>query len=163
LPAKGDEVKTLLGWLSFRGRTNRSRFWQMMVYFWGVLIWFGGLSVALTSNPIAVGLLGLAMLPIVLFMVVALLANSVRRLHDRGKTAWWLLVFNVLPAVFAFPSEVMRTEGAPAEAQAFFALVGLLGLPFSIWGFVEMGCLRGTTGPNKYGDDPLQPLQEVFA
>jgi uncharacterized membrane protein YhaH (DUF805 family) len=25
----------------------------------------------------------------------------------------------------------------------------------AIWGFVELGCLRGTPGPNQYGPDPL--------
>jgi uncharacterized membrane protein YhaH (DUF805 family) len=24
-----------------------------------------------------------------------------------------------------------------------------------IWGFVELGCLRGTAGPNRFGPDPL--------
>jgi uncharacterized membrane protein YhaH (DUF805 family) len=34
----------------------------------------------------------------------------------------------------------------------------------NIWAFVELGCLKGTAGPNKYGDDPLEPqVQEVFA
>ena len=52
-----------------------------------------------------------------------------------------------------------------AEKRVIIAMPygAVLGLPFSIWGFVVMGCLKGTVGPNKYGDDPLQPLQEVFA
>jgi uncharacterized membrane protein YhaH (DUF805 family) len=44
------------------------------------------------------------------------------------------------------------------------ALLALISLPFTIWAFVELGCLKGTDGPNRFGDDPLQPtVQEVFA
>jgi uncharacterized membrane protein YhaH (DUF805 family) len=31
----------------------------------------------------------------------------------------------------------------------------LAGFAVSIWGFVEIGCLRGNAGPNKYGSNPL--------
>ena len=32
----------------------------------------------------------------------------------------------------------------------------LAGIGVSIWGFLEIACLRGTTGPNLFGPDPLQ-------
>jgi uncharacterized membrane protein YhaH (DUF805 family) len=32
----------------------------------------------------------------------------------------------------------------------------LVSLALMIWGFVELGCLRGTVGPNRFGPDPLQ-------
>jgi uncharacterized membrane protein YhaH (DUF805 family) len=42
--------------------------------------------------------------------------------------------------------------------------VSVLSLPFSIWAFVELGCLKGTAGSNRFGEDPLAaPLDEVFA
>jgi uncharacterized membrane protein YhaH (DUF805 family) len=34
-------------------------------------------------------------------------------------------------------------------------VLALAGFALTIWGFVEIGCLRGTTGPNIYGPDPL--------
>jgi uncharacterized membrane protein YhaH (DUF805 family) len=36
---------------------------------------------------------------------------------------------------------------------AFF--VSLLGAVLSAWAFVEIFCLRGTRGPNRFGSDPL--------
>ncbi len=36
-------------------------------------------------------------------------------------------------------------------------LFNLGSFAISIWGFVEIGCLRGTEGPNQYGPDPLPP------
>ena len=35
-----------------------------------------------------------------------------------------------------------------------FAL-GLVALALSIWSFVELFCLRGTRGPNRFGPDPI--------
>jgi hypothetical protein len=34
-------------------------------------------------------------------------------------------------------------------------ILALAGLALSILGFVEIGCLRGTAGPNEYGSSPL--------
>jgi uncharacterized membrane protein YhaH (DUF805 family) len=151
-------VKKLLGYLSFRGRSNRARFWLTTVAVWVITFVGAAVSVGLTSlSPF----LAVLFLPIYLAAIVASLANGARRLHDRGKSAWWLILFVGLPVLLLMPAEIARAAGP--EAAAFPALFALLSLPISIWAFVEMGCLRGTSGPNKYGDDPLQPTQEVFA
>jgi uncharacterized membrane protein YhaH (DUF805 family) len=34
-------------------------------------------------------------------------------------------------------------------------VVYLLGAAVLIWAIVELGCLRGTEGPNRFGPDPL--------
>jgi uncharacterized membrane protein YhaH (DUF805 family) len=56
------------------------------------------------------------------------------------------LVFWLLPGVL---------NGAGAALGTFGVVLSLVGAAISIWGFVEIGCLKGTTGPNKYGPDPL--------
>jgi len=33
--------------------------------------------------------------------------------------------------------------------------VQLVALALGGWGLVELGCLRGTFGPNRFGSDPL--------
>ena len=33
-------------------------------------------------------------------------------------------------------------------------LINFIPIVGGIWAFVECGCLRGTEGPNQYGDDP---------
>jgi uncharacterized membrane protein YhaH (DUF805 family) len=35
-----------------------------------------------------------------------------------------------------------------------WVLIGLIPVIGAIWAFVECGCLRGTFGPNNYGEDP---------
>jgi uncharacterized membrane protein YhaH (DUF805 family) len=34
----------------------------------------------------------------------------------------------------------------------------LVAFAITVWAFVELGCLRGTVGPNQYGPDPLGPV-----
>ncbi|MBT8038041.1 MAG: DUF805 domain-containing protein [Verrucomicrobiae bacterium] len=38
--------------------------------------------------------------------------------------------------------------------SGWWFLIGLVPLIGGIWSFIEVGCLRGTMGPNDYGDDP---------
>ena len=38
--------------------------------------------------------------------------------------------------------------------SGWWVLIGLIPIIGWIWAFVEVGCLRGTVGPNQYGADP---------
>jgi uncharacterized membrane protein YhaH (DUF805 family) len=40
------------------------------------------------------------------------------------------------------------------DKSGAWVLIGLIPLVGAIWAFVECGCLRGTFGPNNYGEDP---------
>jgi uncharacterized membrane protein YhaH (DUF805 family) len=100
-----------------------------------------------------VGDITLGLLPFVIaiiiytLLLISFIAIGIKRLHDRDKSGWWLLVFYVLPAVLSSIAEAAGT------GLQFIFLLAILAL--WIWGFVELGCLRGTVGPNKYGSDPL--------
>ena len=78
-------------------------------------------------------------------MIVSGVAVGIKRLHDRDKSGWWLLAFYLVPALL---DGVGRTMNSPV-------IFGLASLAVSIWAIVELGFLRGTTGPNQYGPDPL--------
>ncbi|MFL5295707.1 MAG: DUF805 domain-containing protein [Phenylobacterium sp.] len=149
-------MQRVLSYLSFKGRSNRQRFWLTTLAIWGIIVVGAVLSMAMASVAPLVALL---FLPVYLAAVVASLANAARRLHDRAKSAWWLLLFVGVPLLLTLPAQFIETSADPG-AQAAGAALALLSLPFSIWAFVEMGCLKGTTGPNKYGDDPLMPPPE---
>ena len=43
------------------------------------------------------------------------------------------------------------------ETSIGLLLLSWSSLVISIWALVELGCLRGTIGQNKYGPDPLAP------
>jgi uncharacterized membrane protein YhaH (DUF805 family) len=70
---------------------------------------------------------------------------GVKCLHDRDKSGWWLLVFYLLPAILG-----MVPESVPGSL-----ILMLASFAVSIWALVELGFLRGTVGPNRYGADPL--------
>jgi uncharacterized membrane protein YhaH (DUF805 family) len=76
------------------------------------------------------------------------LAIAVKRLHDRNRSGWWILPFFVLPS---FSNEIVQwLPGTMLDLPVSVALFIL-----SIWGFIELGFLRGTDGANRFGLDPL--------
>jgi len=100
-------------------------------------------------------------------------AVAVKRLHDRDKSAWWLLVFFALPLVLQIPlltyfpvvlgylRDVVHAAQThtqppmqPAEPPLVTIARGASAL-ISLWAFVELYCLSGTQGDNRYGPDPL--------
>jgi len=81
------------------------------------------------------------------------LATSVKRLHDRDKSGWWLLLFFVLPGLYS-------QFGGRLEDSWFAELLGFSAFVIGVWGFVEMYCRKGTKGTNRFGTDPLaRPTQ----
>jgi uncharacterized membrane protein YhaH (DUF805 family) len=81
------------------------------------------------------------------------LATSVKRLQDRNKSGWWIVPFFALPCLYGqFGDRIGDWLGYWPTL-----LLGLAGFVFSVWGFIEMYCLRGTKGANRFGADPLAP------
>lgn len=62
-----------------------------------------------------------------------------RRLHDLNVSGLWVVLFWVIPMVFVR----LDTPLPPATGTLVVWLAA-----------VVMGCIPGTRGPNKYGDDP---------
>jgi uncharacterized membrane protein YhaH (DUF805 family) len=46
--------------------------------------------------------------------------------------------------------------------SGWFQLIGVIPLIGWIWIFVELGCLRGTPGPNRFGPDPIGHQYRAF-
>ena len=150
-----------LKYLSFRGRANRQRFWLTALAIIGLYL----AMIALVAIARIVPLLALIPLAGVVVLVIANLANAARRLHDRNKSAWWLLLFQGAPMVLSTLGFAisMGARGSPGGV-GLSGFITLIELPIGIWAFVELGCLPGTKGVNKYGDDPLgAPVVEAFA
>ena len=86
--------------------------------------------------------------PIFVAAVRMLAATTVKRLHDRNKSAWWIIPFFVAPnLLYKLGDWLGYSYLAPF---VMFVAIGL-----GLWCFVEMLCLRGTRGPNRFGSDPL--------
>jgi uncharacterized membrane protein YhaH (DUF805 family) len=101
-------------------------------------------------------------------LVIALMpavSIGVKRLHDRAKSGWWLLLYYLAPALLLW----LGTEG-PVDFMPLGALLNpatfgildkwgggqaaLVSILLNVIALVDLGFLRGTRGPNKYGNEP---------
>ena len=134
---------------SFRGRLNRKRYWMTVIVTMAVII----LLLLLALVMIREQRFEFAALTVVILFILYIpliwigLAIGAKRLHDRNKSAWWLLVFYALPGILSTVGNRMDDLG--------FLILHVVSFAISLWAFVELGCLRGTSGPNQYGPDPL--------
>jgi uncharacterized membrane protein YhaH (DUF805 family) len=135
---------------SFRGRINRQLYWLAVAFITALLVALANIDFEAGESKInAIGLITL----VALFAAMwASLALAAKRLHDRDKSTWWMIIFYLIPAILRVFAEEMGGAGI------IFTLVSL-GL--TLWGFVEVGFMRGTSGPNRYGPDPLDMSRAV--
>jgi uncharacterized membrane protein YhaH (DUF805 family) len=75
---------------------------------------------------------------------------------SRAKLFWagliilsWMIILGMLTLA------VHHVFGGP---KSFYFGAGVM-IALSLWGFVEMLCLRGTRGPNRFGPDPLAAVK----
>ena len=127
--------------LSLDGRINRAKYW--------IVVGLGILASLVATALLVIPVLGWVLFAVIILgMIYVGVAVGVKRLHDRNKSGWWLLLFYLAPGALQ------------AAAGDSFSGIGLLlnvaGFAVSIWAMVELGILRGTDGPNDYGPDPLE-------
>jgi uncharacterized membrane protein YhaH (DUF805 family) len=133
------------------GRINRATYWRSLVVF-GIAGLFAGI-ILVTAASLAAPLFIVTVAVVFLPWLMWGFAIHTERLHDRDKSAWWLIVFYVLPSLLGHLAKTAWLAGAVGSALQFILASAAFAL--SIWGFVEIGCLRGTTGQNRYGSNPL--------
>jgi uncharacterized membrane protein YhaH (DUF805 family) len=137
---------------SFRGRAGRAGFWLVSLT-WGVLgLVFDSIWSATGAAEVQVGrdhFVDVAFALPMLVMLVSCVAIGVKRLHDRNKGAWWILLFYVAPPVLQAVAPLYDLE------SAVMVWLMVLSGALSVWALIELGCLRGTRGLNRYGPDPL--------
>ena len=126
---------------SFQGRINRAKYWIATITYISVTIALVGLGFFFSFHAIffVVGAI------VFVALTVSGLAVGIKRLHDRDMSGWWLLVFYLLPPVL---DGLGRAMGIPL-------IFSLAGSAVSIWALVVLGFLRGTSGANQFGPDPL--------
>ena len=133
----------------FSGRINRARFWIgtiLLVVAW-IAAWTLFSWMFMQAGPL---------IPVYGFGMVAgavilwgQLGICIKRLHDRGRSGWWLLIFWALPMAVSYFAQGF-TEYSLRIAAA--VVIGVIGL----WSLIELGVLRGVKGSNNYGPDPLR-------
>jgi uncharacterized membrane protein YhaH (DUF805 family) len=155
----------------FSGRINRGKYWLTLAIW--ILIWFVGI-VAFVVGDLAIfdrnlkdgslpspedsdafwmvrdyGALSVIILVCLIVSWVSALAIGVKRLHDRDRSGWWIVLFYFGPAL------LQAAQNSAESGTLASILLGLGAFAVSIWALVEFGFLRGTRGPNRFGADPL--------
>jgi len=133
------------------GRINRAKYWRSTLLF--TVAGLMAAVILLTAAGIAA--------PLFIIMVVVVLVPwllwgfsiTTERLHDRDRSAWWLVVFYLVPGALGQFAKAAWVAGATGTVLHY--ILALASFALTIWGFVEIGCLRGTAGSNTYGPDPL--------
>jgi uncharacterized membrane protein YhaH (DUF805 family) len=135
----------------FDGRVNRAPFWIAALIFAVIniaLLLLGYLTEQSGLFQAVNGMLSIVIL-------ISGIAVGIKRLHDRNKSGWYLLLFYFVPGVLAAVSVLI---GEFVEDSSIIATVlALLALAIIVWVVIELGCLRGTVGVNPYGPDPVAP------
>jgi uncharacterized membrane protein YhaH (DUF805 family) len=141
----------------FKGRINRAKYWLALLVFCMIDIalvllgWAIGKGVAFQIVSAAFNLA----------IFVSTLALSLKRLHDRDRSAWWLLLFYVGPFPIGFFGWALlwATTGSFGDLRTvslfMLRLCLMAAIALAIWGQVEIGFRRGTSGYNRFGADPL--------
>lgn len=102
-------VKVLKNYVGFAGRARRREYWFFMLFNVLVTLALSVVDAALDTS-VLVGLYSLAVL-------LPSIAVTVRRLHDTGRSAWWLLI-GLVPVVGGIILLVfMLLDGTPGPNQ----------------------------------------------
>lgn len=139
--------------LTFHGRSSRPEYWWYALFY---VLTLGGLgfgTLFFSQEEGAAGLALVAFLGPALILTVPYFAVGVRRLHDIGRSGWWLSV----PLALAFIAEA--ASGPTAESDLGKALQSLAAL--SNVALVVFMAMPGEPGPNKFGEPPAAGAKEA--
>jgi uncharacterized membrane protein YhaH (DUF805 family) len=159
----------LSNYATFSGRARRSEYWWFYLFTILVSLATSGVdSVLSTAFDNEIGVVGTVAS---LLLLLPSLAVTARRLHDTGRTGWWMLL-PVIPllatavvgfaAVFTIAFSAASTgndisNAWPLATLALFIASGLLALGALVTLLVFL-CLDSKPGANKYGLSPKQPI-----
>ncbi len=113
-------LKVLRQYAHFEGRARRREYWYFALF--NVLV---ALGLGLIDGALGIGVLG----PLYsLAVLIPGLAVSVRRLHDTGRSGWWLLIalvpiigVIVLLVLMCLDSEAGANQYGPSPKEAAVA------------------------------------------
>jgi uncharacterized membrane protein YhaH (DUF805 family) len=121
-------------WLftSFEGRINRAKFWLGSIVLW---------VLSLITNVVVSTVFGVQYAEGDLF-------------PDMAPVAWLIWIIIMLALTYATLA-VWAKRWHDRDKSGWWSLIVLVPFIGAVWILVELGCLPGTVGPNRYGPDPL--------
>ncbi len=154
-------LKALGNWTDFKTRSSRQEYWMFVLFnfLFGILArmtdFMLGIVLFVLPNGQSVGpvwlVYGMAVL-------VPLVAVMVRRLHDVGKSGWFVvLLLGALFGIAFLLGGILTYYGDRSEALTT-AIMGLSILGMLIW-FIVLLATPGVPAPNKWGPNPNSMLK----
>jgi uncharacterized membrane protein YhaH (DUF805 family) len=161
----------------FEGRINRAKWWLgtiILAVIAVILTWIlsaiigvsliapGGTTLAADTINSYVRRLAIVQLIVFVILVYPWLSLMIKRLNDRDRPSWYAYVFlapSVLSIIFGLLGLTMTTidvGGVSTPNQSALGwIINILMFVIGVWALIELGILKGTTGPNQHGPDPL--------
>jgi uncharacterized membrane protein YhaH (DUF805 family) len=180
-------LRPLRRYAEFSGRSSRAEFWWFFPFLMPVFLatWLGMIiaigstvsagdassppsaeSSSATDMALGAGIifLGLSWLA----LIVPTAALQIRRLHDTDRSGWWVGAFYLiygLCIVLALAKVGAELAGLTAVAAPNDPIMaGAVGLWLVLMVLLIFFSLPGTTGFNRFGDDPYgAKLEHIFA
>jgi uncharacterized membrane protein YhaH (DUF805 family) len=121
-------------WLftSFEGRINRAKFWIGSLVLW--VLWIV-VNLAIST-------------------IFGIQYGEGRIFPAMGPVAWLVWVLIALALTYATLA-VWAKRWHDRDKSGWWSLIAFVPIVGAIWILVELGCLPGTEGPNRFGPDPL--------
>ena len=133
--------------LSREGRINRAKFWIGAACF--IAVW---LLVELVFGASIFGRIVKFLLAIGLFYPAY--AVGAKRFQDRDRPRETALL-GLIPVFAAIALDCFGLTGDASGANGLGWICRLIYLGVGLWFAIELGALKGTPGPNRFGGDPL--------
>jgi uncharacterized membrane protein YhaH (DUF805 family) len=128
---------------SFDGRINRAKYWAGTIILAVISIVLGFIIGAI-FGPSTFGTILVALVTLALFY------------RDKpGQTA----LYGLVPVLIASLLQAFGLTGTPQEPNALGWICTLVTMGVGLWFLIELGILKGTPGPNRFGGDPLAAVR----
>ena len=128
----------------FGGRSQRKEFWYFFLFYSLFSIPFGVVDMFLIGTSI------LGTIYFLVFLTPSL-AVGVRRLHDMGRSGWWMLLYTGI--VIQQLASGIKVSGRGVSGEAVVAIVFVVAAVCAVVLIVFM-VRKSQPGRNRYGPDP---------
>ena len=162
----------LSNYATFSGRARRSEYWWF--YLSTVVIGLVASGIDALLNSVFDNALGVVGSVTSVALLLPSLAVTSRRLHDTGRTGWWM-VLPIVPLILAFVVSItagfllvvlsFRSDVDAGQLLTWLLVAPLVGLGvLLVAAFIVLLvflCQDSRPGPNKYGPSPKGPRLPV--
>ncbi|MEM9030297.1 MAG: DUF805 domain-containing protein [Pseudomonadota bacterium] len=139
---------------SFHGRISRKEFWIGVAAQICLVVIMGNTGYFVIGHPVSplyhntIAIL-IFLATLVVFCYWTHFAVPLKRLHDRGKSWGWLLLYHGIINAAGYAAYLFPVGSKASQTAHMIAVAA------SIVYLIDLGLVRGERGDNRFGPDPL--------